>query len=179
MKNRLQFIQAFAILVLSFALLTGCGGGGGGGGFSGAGNASISTRPDSIDIGDRTKVTIDISSVNEDGIIVKVKFPEGLTYVPDTSILTVDDDRNDIGPDISVINNDDDRFLVFFFTEDDFDRDGNGKLEFELKGNEVVKNGSVEVDIDVDDPNIANGSEFDPEDPQFQEEDTAYIEVID
>jgi hypothetical protein len=172
-------LRLFGILALfALPLLTACGGGGGGDDedFAGAGNASMRVTPTTIDIGDRAQIRIEISQINEDGIIVKIRMPEGIRYVPDTAQLLVDGDETDLTPDRDVLV-DDDVFVVFFLEQEDFDDDFRGVLELQIKGLEKVSSGDIEVDIDVDDPLIPNDIEFDPEEPEFQAEDSVTISV--
>ncbi|MCI5064229.1 hypothetical protein MRY87_00740 [bacterium] len=158
-------------------LLSACGGGGGDDSFSGAGGVVLSLQPSSIDVGDRTRVTLNIFEVNEDGVVVKVNFPEALSYVGGTAKLVIDGDEEEIEPDESVDGDDEDRFLVFFLAEDIFDRDGEGTVQFELQARDSLSDGEVSVDIDVDDPTVPNNREFSVETPQFQAEDTAQIQI--
>jgi hypothetical protein len=176
MVVRYLFVACFLFLA---CVVTSCGGGGGSddGGFSGAGTVVVSIQPSSIDVGDRTRVTIRIYEVNEDGVLVKVNFPDALSFVANTAVLVVDGDEIDVDPEVNVRGDEDDRYLVYFFTEDDFDRNAEGTLRFELQANDSVNDGLVSVDIDVDDPTIANNVEFSVDDPQFQAEDVAEIEV--
>ncbi|MCB0330754.1 MAG: hypothetical protein KDD70_13865 [Bdellovibrionales bacterium] len=174
MKYLLLFLS-----VLSFLVLSSCGGGGGNDdeAFSGGARVVISLTPSNIDVGDRTRITIQVFDVNEDGIIVKLNYPDALSYVEETASLEVDGDESDITPDVDVAGDDEDRFLVFFLSEDDFDRDAEGTIRVELQANDSVNDGEISVDIDVDDPQIPNESEFSVDSPQFQPEDTVTIEV--
>lgn len=158
--------------------LAGCGGGGGGGGedFLGAAVVDIGASPRQIDTGDRTVVSAFLSSVNEDGIALKFRFPKELRYVLDSSRLIVDGDERDASPKVS-ITVDNDSFLVFFLAQDDFDDNANGVIQFQLEADEEISDGEVEVDPDVDDPLIDNNSEFDPENPEFGAEASVSISV--
>ena len=51
------------------------------------------------------------------------------------------------------------------------------ELTLELTGNSRLKDGSVEVDADVNDPGIPDDQEFDVNQPQFEAESDASIEV--
>jgi len=151
-------------------------GGGGGGGFIGAAIVSINLSPSVIDTGDRTQIETWISEVHENGIILKFRYPAGLTYVRDTAILEANEQQLDIGPAKNVASGNY-RYLVFFFTREQFGEDNYGKLTFQLEGKAVVADGKVEVDADVDDPLIDNSVEFDPRNPEFVAEDEAGIKV--
>lgn len=188
MKNKMlnilrKRLSPALVLVLGLAilpiLLSSCGGGGGGGGdFIGAAIVSVRVSPGKIDTGDRTQVTIELSQVHENGITLKVVFPAGLEYVGDSALLIADGDEYPIDPAFNILA-DSDIYLVFYLSQAYFGEDGeaDGNLTFELEATDVIKSGSIEVDADVDDPNIDNAQEFDVENPEFLGEDSADIEV--
>ncbi|MDC0358493.1 hypothetical protein OAO01_06725 [Oligoflexia bacterium] len=155
-----------------------CGGGGGGGNveFVGAGVVSLSVSPTTVDVGDRMLVTVKLEKVSEDGVIVKVNYPDGLEYVLNSALLTVDGDELDIGPAVNALSGNN-VFLVYFFGLDLFGDDMTGTLTFQLEGTEKVSSGDIEVDIDVDDPLIANANEFDLDNPEFQVEAAVGVSV--
>jgi hypothetical protein len=177
MKKQSQ-MNLLRLLTLSLAALglCSCGGGGGSDSFVGAGRVMISSSPSHVDVGDRTLVTVDLSDINDDGVILKVRFPAALTYVKNTAFLEVDDLEKDIGPDIN-IDTDNVVFLVFFFRRSEFAEQNQGTLSFQLEGVTAVQDGEISVDIDVDDALIDNAVEFDPENPEFQVEDATGIRV--
>ncbi|MCB0319564.1 MAG: hypothetical protein KDD60_01480 [Bdellovibrionales bacterium] len=180
---RLFRVRGFAVRValvcFAFSSLPACGGGGGGDdGFAGSGRIGVSVEPGNIDVGDRTRVRVDIFDVNEDGIIIKVLVPDALEYVEETGVLEVDGDDTELEPDVLAPGDDDDQYIVFFLSEDLFNSDGHGVLEFEMQAMNSINNGEISVDIDVDNPAIKNPGEFDPSNPQFQEEDSASIQIV-
>lgn len=158
--------------------LQGCGGGGGGGGddFIGAANITLEAKPGKIDTGDRTLVTIQIRDIHPNGILLKVRMPKGLAYVPNTSFLNVGDNQVDVGPDKNVTK-DSKTFLVFFLDPSDFNPEDSGELTFQLVGNEAVTEGLIEVDADVNDPLVNDDNEFSANTPEFGAEDSVDIEV--
>ena len=180
-------------LLLSLSLfltpIIGCGSGGGGSSnsSSGAANISVTASPKKIDIQDRTTVRIKLEEVNRNGIVVKVRYPSRLEYVAGTSFLKVDGDDRDITPDVSVQDGNK-RYLVFFFprsyfgdvpdSEDQDQTSTPGELRFELVGKDNLSDGTIEVDVDVDDPTIDNSVEFTLDNTAFQVESEASIEVI-
>ncbi len=170
----------FRAIVLSVALfgLSGCGGGGGGGGddFVGAALVAISAQPTQIDSGGRTRVTCEIQEVHQNGIALKFRFPQGISYVRETAFLEVNGQQIDISPNY-YLSSGSSRYLVFFLSRDIFGEDNYGKVTFELRGDSEVKDGRIEVDADVDDPFIANSAEFDVNNPEFGYEDQVKIEV--
>jgi hypothetical protein len=163
----------------------GCGGGGGGGGtYSGAASASISVAPSSIDSGDRARVEVSLGDVHENGIALKFRYPQGLAYVPSSAFLIIDDNEIDISPSVNVTSTEDEKvYLIFYLAQSLFHREGQdyngepGTVRFQLAGKSAVKNGLVEIDPDVDDPNVSNSTEFSLEKPEFLAEDQAYVSV--
>lgn len=180
-----------SLLVLSSAFLISCDSGGSdesGPGSSGAAEVSITASPKKIDVQDRTMVRLSLADVNRNGIVVKIRFPSRLEYVAGTSYLKVDQEDRDVNPDVSVQDGSK-RYLVFFFprsyfgdvpdSEDEDEGSERGELRLELVGRERLSNGSIEVDVDVDDPTIDNSVEFSLDNTAFQAESDASIEVED
>lgn len=171
----------YSLALVLLPALTGCGGGGGGGDdFLGAAVVDIVASPRNIDTGDRSVVKAYLTDVNEDGLMLKFRFPKELRYVVDSARLVVDSDTDgrDASPDVSVTV-DNDSYLVFFLPQDDFDDNQRGIVEFQVEADEEISDGEVEVDPDVDDPLIDNGVEFDPENPEFGAESSVSISVRD
>lgn len=170
-----RFVAAIFLFVLPF-FMAGCGGGGGGSSFVGAAIITIDATPSRIDVGDRTQITIRISDVHPDGIALKIRFPSDLNYVANTSILNVDDDEIDTGPTVNETVNSV-TYLVYYFPQRLFGNDNLGTLQLELVANDSVESDRIEVDADVDDPDQSNQTEFDPENPRFEDDDSTRIEV--
>ncbi len=173
-----RILHRLVVLGLAIALSS-CGSGGGGGGgdsFVGAAVVNVRNSPSKIDVGDRTQVKIQISSVHQDGIALKVRFPFGLVYVPSSSFMDINGDEKDMSP--TVYREDDSvRYLVYYFTKKQFSDSDAGELVLELEGIEKVEKGKIEVDADVDDPLISNDVEFSLDNPEFGAEDEASITV--
>lgn len=175
--KRLSIFVASLSLVFGICLaLSGCGGGGGDG-FAGSGRVDISLEPRRIDVGDRTRIVVQVSEVNRDGVLLKLHFPDALSYVGNTASLTVDGSEEVVEPDVDVIGDNQDRYIVFFFSQAEFGNNQRGTLVLELQADASVAQGKVEVDIDVDDPDINNLFEFSVDDPRFQVDDSEDIEV--
>lgn len=179
--------RTFALFLIPLAVsltIVGCGGGGGGDSFSGAASASISASPSSIDSGDRTRVEISLGDVDENGIALKIRYPEGLAYVPGSAFLIVDEEEIDISPSVNVTSTEDEKvYLIFYLAQSLFHRSGQdyngepGTVRFQLAGKSAIEDGLVEVDPDVDDPSISNSTEFSLEKPEFLAVDEASISV--
>ena len=166
---------SIVLLCLCSCVVTACGGGGGGGGGGsavGAARVEIELAPKKLDVGDRTTIEIKIREVHPDGITLKVRYPDALSYVTESAALEVDDRAIDASPSVNVTGNSN-SYLVFTLDPDDLGQDNRGTLQFELVAQSELADGLVEVDPDVDD-----SSSFDIENPEFSEEAKARIEIV-
>jgi hypothetical protein len=180
-------LATFVLVALSPLSLSGCGGGGGGddtGDFSGAANVSLSVNPSTIDSGDRTFVRLELSDVHPNGIALKIRYPQGLVYVPNSGTLVVDEKETAIKPRVNAVTPDEESvYLVFYLPQKLFRRAGQeysgepGTVELQLVGKLAVQDGLVEVDADVDDPGVADTLEFNISKPEFLAEDLQSISV--
>ena len=183
---RIGLTTALIVSLTGSGAVFGRGGGGGGGDeFVGAANVSINSSPQQIDSGDRTRVSIELSDVHENGIAVKVRFPSGLRYVPSSSFLMVGEREIDISPTVNATDDTEDQtYLVFYLTQSQFRRSNqeyngeSGTLLIQLEGRKTVVDGEIEVDPDVDDPAEDNTIEFDLASPEFVSEASASITVV-
>jgi hypothetical protein len=160
MKNHL-------VHLLGVLLLVSCDSGSSGGGIdSGPASAKISLSPDVIDTGDVTVVKVSLDNFTESSVAVKIRFPLGLKYVYESSVISVDDQILDTGP-ADIASSSDYSYLVYYIEEEMFYPRTSGSLDFVLEGIVNVADGKVGVDIDLDNPEIKNSSEFDIADPKF------------
>ena len=174
-----------SILALTITL-SACGGGGGDDeDFVGAATVTLIVQPSQIDSGDRAQVTSRLGDVHETGIGVKFRYPTGLKYVAGSAFLKVGNKEYDITPAVNVESNEDDaQYLVFYLAQKLFQSGSQeyngqqGTLTFQVVGRSEVEDGLVEVDPDVDDPEIDNSVEFDLANPEFVAEDDAPISVV-
>ncbi len=176
-KSMKHFLFSVAALAFSF-ILSSCGGGGGGDSFVGAANVSVTVDPHEIDIADRTRVQIRVWDLSADGILLKVRFPDGLSYVPESAVLKAGRVEEELTPaflqaDRNYV------YIVFFLDQSDFGPRGTstGTVTFQLKGVENVSKGSVQADADVNDENIPDPQEFNIDDPQFEVQSSDDITV--
>ena len=176
MKISLIRFVGYLVPLACILAIADCGGGGGGDDFIGAAQVSISAAPTQIDTGDRTLIKVNISEVHENGIALKLRFPTGLFYVLNSSFVTVNGADVNTGPAVST-GAGNYNYLVFYFPQSVFGRDSQGDLTVQLEGNSEVIDGRVEVDADVDDPLIDNAVEFDPDNPEFEAEDSVSVQV--
>jgi hypothetical protein len=184
MRSSLLTTVFLATLATSF--ICGCGGGGGddSSDFSGAANLSMSLNPSTLDSGDRTLVRVEVSDVHLNGIALKLRYPGGLVYVPNSAKIIVDENETKIKPRVNSLTSDEESvYLVFYIPQKLFRRAGQdyngepGTVELQLVGKGAVRDGLVEVDADVDDPGVADTLEFNIAKPEFLAEDQQTITV--
>ena len=174
------------LTILSSLLLAACSGGGGGSddSFVGAADVSVVTQPSQIDSGDRTEVSIELSNVHDDGIALKIRVPNALVYVRASAMLLVGSEEQDLTPTVNDVSSDDDRYIVFYIPQSDFKTSGqdyngeSGTVVLQLEGVDAVTDGLIEVDPDVDDPQISNDTEFDISNPEFVAQAETSITVV-
>lgn len=178
---------AYSVLVAAALLVSACGGGGGGGGsFAGAARITLRASPNSIDTGDRTQVSINISDVIDSGVVLKIRYPNKLSYAPNTARLKVDseDVYTNLEPNFAQERNDS-KYLVFMlprdlfgdFSQDEEIRSEPATLTLQLVGNARLRDGRIEADADVNDLQVPDNEEFDINNPKFEAESEATIEV--
>ena len=156
--------QSLFIILGCFILcvLSACGGSGSSTGYSGAANVNIDASPQDLDVGDRTTVELDISDVNSDGIILKIRYPIELEYIAGTAKLYVDGDSRSATPStIDSVN--DETYLVFRITESNLGDNNHGTLAFQLRGASGIEDAKIAIDPDVD-----STTPFDPQNPEFE-----------
>lgn len=176
-KNYKQ--KNYCLILVCFLALFGmsCGGGGGGGqSFVGAAIVNIDAVPRKIDPADRSKVSVRINEAHENGVLLKVRYPEGLSYVKESAFIDYNGNKNDISPLQGEFADNRFKYLVFCFAPSDF-KDRSARFDFELVGTSEVADGEIEVDPDVKATDTSESCIFNVEDPQFNAEDTVSIEV--
>jgi hypothetical protein len=185
MINLLHFrnitqLRLFQCVISSVLLcLSACGGGGSDNDFVGAALLNVDTTPQRIDPGNRTQTTVYIYDVHQNGIFLKVKYPAGLKYASQSSKLEINGRIITVFPNNIVATADNSsNFLVYVLGKDEFNEAEYGILRFQLEGVKELQNGDIEVDADVDDPQIQNSKEFNVAEPAFNGEDKVSITVI-
>jgi hypothetical protein len=161
-------------------IITACGGGGGGGSSDSnyAGNIVIDLERDHIDSGDINRVSLEVVDINPNGSLLKIRLSKSLLYVKGSAILFPQrEEERPTSPDDRVAT-DDERFLVFFLYPSDAIGGDFVSLSFNVKGITGDKSGFIEVDLDNNDPSIADSQEFDPSAPRFtaKERRSIYID---
>ncbi len=152
-------------LALSIGLLYACGGIGGGGGGGGsddneAGDVWLDLERDEIDSGDLTNVSVDVANINPKGAILKFRFSRSLKYVKNSGIMFPDrEEERRVSPSDEV-GTEYERYVVFFLYPDQAIGGDFVSLKFTLKAVTGDEEGFIEVDLDNNDPNVADGREF-------------------
>ncbi len=169
----------FSLILVSSALF-GCGGSSGDDDeFVGAATLAVAATPTEIDTGDHMKVEIEINEVHPDGITLKVRYPQALSYVTETSVLRIDDKKNlNIGPQyLTNANSNDSTYLVYLLDASVFEGADSATLTFELRGDDPTSsnNDDDEFLLAVDADLLVEA--FDPENPEFSAEDSVVIAV--
>ena len=172
-----------ALLASTVLAYSGCGGGGVGatnddGEFSGGKVGGFEVRPTRIDSGDRMSIRAEINDVNQSGVIVKFRYPAGLTYIRSTARLESAGDTVEIAPAVSATVGAV-KYLVFDFAAESFGRDRRGRISLQLEGVSLVRTGTIAIDADYNDPNRRIGEEFTAESPRFDPARSQSIEVRD
>lgn len=162
------------LISLSVIILASCGGGGGGSDdtFIGAAQIISKTSPKTIDTGDRSRLTVEMSEIHADGIVVKIRYPEGLDYVSGSAQIEIDGVNNDLEPDFES-NANGNNYLIFLLSQASFGLKNTGLLSLELVGLDEIISGKIEVDADVRSDDFS----FDPQNPDFTSEGSASIKV--
>jgi hypothetical protein len=164
-------------LAAAVIVLCGCGGGGGGGGGEEFGPASVSIRsePGEGFIGDRFLITTEVWDINDDGVVLKFRFPDTLRYFHGSSYLRVGDVTYDVGP----IANDTAKhlgYLVFVFHGDVFP-DHQGTLTLELQAWSGTGKQKIELDPALLDTQVYDQQQFDIKHPLFGTNIDTQIEI--
>jgi hypothetical protein len=159
------------ILSIFILILASCGGGGGGGGGGVSdnyeGDLHIELERDHIDSGDLNRITIDVTNLNQNGSVLKIRTSPSLKLVRKSAILFPDrSEERPISADADV-GNENERFTVFFLYPSDALDDDYVSLEFTLKAVSGDEDGFIEVDLDNNDPNTSDSSEFSLSQPRF------------
>jgi hypothetical protein len=138
--------------------------------------AKVRAEPDAIDSGDRMDVEVEISDITVDRFAIKIRFPTGLSYVGDTSFYELNNTLVDTGPTTNVSDSSY-NYLVYYTTRSNFGSQEKGSLWIVLEGVSDVSDGYVEVDIDIDNPDTSNSTEFDVSAPKFDAQSDARVQV--
>ena len=171
MRTGIKF--SLVILLSMLAVACGLGGGGGGGGSDSSGVEAdqlpeiyLNAYPRDIDSGDRMTVDLQLDNVRSNTFVVKLRFKKSISYVYNSSFLLIDGDPVDTSPDVST-SDDTYSYLVYYMNIDQFLEHDSGQMVLQLEATANLGPTDIEADIDVDDPTIANSSEFDVTKPKF------------
>ena len=179
MKLKPNIFQLVLSIVLSVSILScGLGGGGGGGNELIAADVSISADPREIDSGDRVRITVFLSDVKEDGVLLKFRYSNKFAYVRNSSLLNVNGDdvkvspaaEDSVGPELNG-----ETYLVYDLPHSAFGDEDNAEFQFVIEGVGKITNGDIEVDADFNDPHETISQKFSILSPEFEAK--AFVEV--
>lgn len=182
----LRSISVASLILTSVLALVSCGFGGGGGGGNGDSNSEDSLNPgrftlfvspSSIDTGDRTRVRLVLSDISSEGAILKIRFPENLDYIRNSSKLDIDGTESDLAPNV-VASSGGLTYVVYFITKDSLGAANAGELSFVLRGSGAILDGAIEADIDLDDPALRPSQKFSVANPLFETQQDQNIDVM-
>jgi hypothetical protein len=184
MKNRYNLLYLILSILFSISILScGLGGGGGGGGNELiAADVSISADPIEIDSGDRSRISVFLSDVKEDGVLLKFRYSNKFAYVRNSSTLVID------GHEFTVSASAEDTvgaalsgetYLVYDLPHSLFGESDNGEIRLVIEGLAKINNGKIEVDADFNDPNQTIAQKFNILSPEFEPKDFVKISVVD
>lgn len=168
--------RGLTIFSMILAFLLGCGGGGSSAPI-GPAEVRLELSPNKIDSGDVTTVTVSVSDVETQGVALKIRYPEALGLVRNSSKLFVNGESRSFTPTENVVASGI-RYLVYYIKPSTFAGERGGEVRIQLEGQSEVVAGLVEVDVDLDNPNIRNSQEFDVNNPQFTPVTDATIDVL-
>lgn len=163
-KDCLAWIAIF--LLANFSL--GCGGGGGSDNSGNPANVYLDVYPSTIDSGDRINVNVrieDAYSIDNDGVLLKIRYSSSLTYITNSAVYFGDGKATgeDLVPYIAY--SDETTYLIITIRPPG-DTSADGVISFQLEGKYAVSNGLIEVDVDRE-VKRSSQVDFSVSNPQF------------
>jgi hypothetical protein len=161
-----RFQKAFIIATMS--LLYACGGGGGGGSSENyAGDVFLDLESDHIDSGDLNKISIEVTDINPEGSVLKIRMSRSLRYVKSSAVMFPDREEEMRVSPSEEASTDYERYLVFFLSPEDALGGDYISLNFTVKAVSGDEDGYIEVDLDNNDPSVSDSQEFKVSAPKF------------
>lgn len=160
--------------------LSGCGTGGSSGGGKDplqAALVTIDVDPAAIKLGDRALVTVEMQNIDPNGVFLKLRYTHSLSYIEGTSGLTVAEEYVEVDPVEGPLANPNFNYMTFYIPAESFGEEDYGKLTIQLRAIEIADVSTVQVDVDLHDPEKDPSEEFDSEAPLFGVEDSAEVEI--
>ena len=173
---------AAAMLACSLALCLACGGvgGGGGGGGSGTndpGELALTVDRSHIDSGDIARVRVDVFDINENGVVLKLKFTNSLSFMRGSAFFYKDEDKERAVTPNFDSSDADARYLVFIFSRRSAYGRSHISLDLDLKAVAGDPKGYIEVDLDNNDPVVPDSQEFSAKNPRFSAQERSGIRI--
>jgi hypothetical protein len=158
----LELPSAVGLLALSAAatLVTlGCGGGGGRSAPNDPGDVFITLEKSTIDVGNFSQLYLEANNINENGVLLKLRYPTSLTYSKRSAVLFPGEDKEEYIFPYTEESTDSERYLVFFFTPSK--RIGDDiRMALNLKAIKKDDDAFVEIGLSNNDPNVFDSQEF-------------------
>lgn len=152
---------------------------------------SIDISPDVIDTGDRAGVRIAISNWEYPVVTLKVRMPNVISYILDSSLFNNEDTVYEVDPSLSFTNGDY-NYLVYYLDRFELGATQRGILSFRITADENITAGHIGVDVDFYEPESSSSSSSSSQSdsssstsssssssvaPMFDAQDEAYIRV--
>jgi hypothetical protein len=177
-----SFVKTCALLAF-VAVVASCGGigGGGGGGGSSAnyeGEFYLELERDHIDSGDLNRITVEVSNLNPAGSVLKFRISRSLRFVANSAVFFPGrDERRIVSPEV-LDSTPYERYVVFFLDPREAIDGDYVSLQFTLRAVAGDEDGFIELDLDNNDPTIADSREFSANNAKFtaKERRSIYIE---
>jgi hypothetical protein len=138
----------------------------------------MSVEPNTIGVGDRLGVTIFISRVNPDGVVVVLRYTtRSLHFVSGTSFFSSDGDRIAIAPTFGPGSKPEFTFVTFYLPASAFGESRTGEIRLELLGERQDDKARVELDQFKHNTLIPPEREFSLSDPNFSADDAEDVRI--
>ena len=112
-----------------------------------------------VDVGNFTQLYIEANDIDENGVLLKLRYPPSLTYSKRSAVLFPGEGKEQYIFPYTEATSGQDRFLVFFFTPNE--RLGNDiRLALNLKAIKRDDEAYVELGLSNNDPNVPDTQEF-------------------
>lgn len=169
-------------LVCSLAMCVACGGIGGGGGGGGSdtndpGELALTVDRSHIDSGDIVRIRLDVFDINENGVVLKLKFTKALSFMRGSAFFYKDEDKERaVTPNFDT-SDADARYLVFIFSRRSAYGRSHISLDLDLKAIAGDPEGYIEVDLDNNDPIVPDSQEFSANNPRFSAQERSDMRI--
>ncbi len=138
---------------------------------------NVVVAPTHSKIGDRIQVEVELEGVNENGALIKVRFPNNFEYEDDSSLLIVEEDSANIGPAVGPATHNGMTYIVYLVSQESLPENNRGTIALTLRARKALDSGKIEVDDDIHTPGAAPSNEFNERKPLFSAEDSTNVKI--